>query len=191
MKTVLRKLKSKSNTHNASDHIHHTLTKFGLRLTPEDLAMALAEHLDDQIGVNREHNPRILAIKDGGVSLDHLSRTLDYLSTKYMSGLGFAICHGEEVSGDVGIAYNVSYSISELPKTKPLEEAAADLFLPLGSPEFGVSFHVQLALPNGKTTSVRITNANPMDDMIGFVEYKSFYWDPVVDENVKSDGQPA
>lgn len=192
MKTVLNKLKSKSTTKGGLDNIHHTLTAFGLRLTPEDLAMALAEHLDSQIGVNRNHNARIKAIDDGGASLDHLSRTLDYLSTKYMSGLGFVKCLGEDIYGDIGIAYNISYVVSDLPKTKPLEEAAADLLLPLGNPEFGVSFHIQLALPNGYNTTVRITNSRPMDDMEGFIEYKSFYWDPVsekADKNAESDVQ--
>ena len=181
MKTILKKLKSTSTTMGGADAIHHTLTKFGLKLTPDDLAMTLSEYLENRVGANRKHNSRVKAIDDNGVSMAHLNQTLDYLSVKFIEGLGFVRASADsDCAGDIGIAYGVSYVVSEIPKTKPLEEAKADLFLPLGNPQFGVSFHVQVALPNGFNTSMRVTSAEKMDDREGFIEYKSFYWDPVV-----------
>ena len=174
-KTILTKLKSTSTTVGTPESIHTTLNALAKHTAPGLLREAIKTQLEVQMSTSRKHDANVF----DPASIGHLNQTLNYLAAKFMTGLAFVKNTGD-CAGDIGIVYGVSYKTAAVPKTKTPEEAAAELFLPLGSPTTAVYFHVQVALPNGTNTSWRINNIEPMDDDVGFLEYKSFYWDPVV-----------
>jgi hypothetical protein len=167
MKHILQPLKSASKTRSTNeDALHRILTGFGHRQNIEGLRSAMISVREDESNRSINH-PDVFSPDE----IKLIEKTRQYLIAKFLGGCGF-VRNTNGAEGDVGIAYQVSYTRSEIPKTKDVKDVSSDMII-RGCPQ-AISFHVQVALPNGFNTSWRVSSITKLSDEEGFVEYKSF-----------------